>query len=131
MSWLDDSPPQGHLRYRIRRECLDTRYQWLSEEVHWPAKPEKRLWVRPPTRPLNTEVALEVESAARGTLEVQLYDVQGRIVLRRESQALGEGLDLVRLALGEARGPLVNGIYFVRVGDSAGQEATVRLVVLR
>jgi hypothetical protein len=31
MSWLDPSPPAGIPRYRIRRECLDTRFQWLSE----------------------------------------------------------------------------------------------------
>jgi hypothetical protein len=30
MSWRDESPVSG-VRYRIRRECVDTRYQWLSE----------------------------------------------------------------------------------------------------
>jgi hypothetical protein len=31
ISWLDISPPGGIPRYRIRRECLDTRFQWLSD----------------------------------------------------------------------------------------------------
>jgi hypothetical protein len=35
MSWTDTSPPAAEIRYRIRRECVDTRYQWLSDEVIW------------------------------------------------------------------------------------------------
>jgi hypothetical protein len=31
MSWRGTSPPSGTLHYRIRRECLDTRFQWLSD----------------------------------------------------------------------------------------------------
>jgi hypothetical protein len=35
MSWTDTSLPANEIRYRIRRESVDTRYQWLSEEVIW------------------------------------------------------------------------------------------------
>ncbi len=35
MSWTDTSPPAEEIRYRIRRECVDTRYQWLSGEAAW------------------------------------------------------------------------------------------------
>jgi hypothetical protein len=35
MSWLDEAPVVG-TRYRIRRECVDTYYQWLSEESDAP-----------------------------------------------------------------------------------------------
>lgn len=31
LSWLDGSPVAGDVHYRIRRECVDARYQWLSE----------------------------------------------------------------------------------------------------
>jgi hypothetical protein len=33
MSWTDPSPPAGLARYKIRRECLDTRFVWESAEV--------------------------------------------------------------------------------------------------
>ena len=33
MSRADDSPPAGHPRYKVRRECVDARYQWLSPEA--------------------------------------------------------------------------------------------------
>ena len=35
MSWVDDSSAGGPLRYRIRRESVDKRYEWLSDEVTW------------------------------------------------------------------------------------------------
>jgi hypothetical protein len=33
MSWTDPSAPTGPLHYRIRRESVDKRYEWLSEPV--------------------------------------------------------------------------------------------------
>jgi hypothetical protein len=35
MSWTDTSAPANEIRYKIRRESVDTRYQWLSDEVVW------------------------------------------------------------------------------------------------
>jgi hypothetical protein len=35
MEWIDTSPPAAEIRYRIRRESVDERYEWLSEEVVW------------------------------------------------------------------------------------------------
>jgi hypothetical protein len=35
MTWSDDTPASGPLRYRIRRESVDRRYEWLSDEVLW------------------------------------------------------------------------------------------------
>jgi hypothetical protein len=36
MSWLDPAPPAGDVRYRIRREHVDSRFQWTSEESDTP-----------------------------------------------------------------------------------------------
>ena len=36
INWTDDSPPAGYLRYKVRRECLDTRYAWESAAVSVP-----------------------------------------------------------------------------------------------
>lgn len=35
LSWSDDLVSTGPLRYRIRRESVDKRYEWLSDEVVW------------------------------------------------------------------------------------------------
>jgi hypothetical protein len=35
MSWTDASAASGLLRYRVRRESVDKRYEWLSDEVVW------------------------------------------------------------------------------------------------
>jgi hypothetical protein len=35
MEWIDSSPPAAEIRYRIRRESVDKRYELLSEEVVW------------------------------------------------------------------------------------------------
>jgi hypothetical protein len=53
LSWSDVSPAQDSLRYRIRRESLDSRYSWDSEEVSWDD----------PTPALLSLEALEVESS--------------------------------------------------------------------
>src|SRR5262249_3261073 len=34
--WIDPSPPSGALRYRILRNCVDKRYESLSDETVWP-----------------------------------------------------------------------------------------------
>jgi len=39
LEWTDTSEPADSIRYRIRRECVDTRYQWLSDETVWHDEP--------------------------------------------------------------------------------------------
>jgi hypothetical protein len=35
MSWTDDTPAGLPLRYRIRRESVDVRYEWVSNDIPW------------------------------------------------------------------------------------------------
>jgi len=35
LTWTDEAPLNEVLRYRIRRESVDKRYEWLSQEVVW------------------------------------------------------------------------------------------------
>jgi hypothetical protein len=35
LEWIDTSAPSDSIRYKIRRECVDNRYQWLSAETVW------------------------------------------------------------------------------------------------
>ncbi len=131
MSWTDTAPPAGVLRYRIRRESVDTRYQWESEEARWPSTSSR------PLRLARTDAAglsgeLELTGAAAGSLEVRLYDVQGRLVLKQHTVAGGSGRDAIRLDFGSVSPPLGAGIYFAAVRDATGNLAPpVRIVLLK
>jgi hypothetical protein len=132
MSWADASPPAGVLRYRIRRESVDQRYEWLSEEA---TSPPHSMKPRPSLRlasPVWASAEVEVSDAAAGTLELRVFDVQGRQVHEQSEVASGYGADRFRLELGaESRG-LASGIYFVRARDALGNEtAAVKFARLR
>ncbi|MGH7730920.1 MAG: T9SS type A sorting domain-containing protein, partial [Candidatus Eiseniibacteriota bacterium] len=138
LSWADDSPPGGHLRYKIRRESVDTAYLWESEEAHWPpAHEDQRLRLAVPG-PIRRQVggasavALELAGAAAGPLDVALYDLQGRLVLRQRPEWGGTDQDAIRIDLGLAERPLTPGIYFIRVQDTAGRSsAPLKIVILK
>ncbi len=70
-------------------------------------------------------VAFSLPVAGPATLE--LYDVQGRIVLRREVGSLGVGPHRMKL---DARGTLPAGVYAIRLRQGEHQ-ALVRAVVMR
>jgi len=132
MSWTDTSPPAGLLRYKIRRESVDTRYRWESPTVRAPDQ-GKGLVVRPPVGlPIARQGILELVNAAAGPLDLRLYDLQGRVVLRQQVIAAGSGEETIRFDLAEAPDRVRNGIYFAIVRDAAGQSSeAVKIVVLR
>jgi hypothetical protein len=132
MSWEDTEPMRGPVRYRLRRESVDRRYEWLSGEVSWPPGAGRRFRALPPRVPITGPLELVVEGAAAGPLRLRLYDVQGRLVGRQEVTASGQGRDEVRLGAGALPGLLSSGIYFLTMTDAAGAESeTARIVVLR
>ncbi len=154
VSWTDDSRTRGgrgdalvaddetdhgrgraHVRYKVRRDCLDTRYQWQSEEVSWPPRvandpPRHQPRLKPPLRPWRGDALLEVADAAPGAVQVALYDLQGREVMSERVERSGEGG--LQFPLDRAREPLRAGVYFARVRDASGAwSGAVRAVVLR
>ncbi len=154
VSWADDSRLRGgrgaalvaddetdhgrsraHVRYKVRRDCLDTRYQWESEEVSWPPRvahdpPRHQPRLKPPLRPWRGDAMLEVADAAPGAVQVALYDLQGREVMSERVERSAEGG--IRFPLDRAREPLRAGVYFARVRDASGAwSGAVRAVVLR
>ncbi len=134
MSWTDDSPPAGILRYRIRRESVDAAYRWESEETRWPPRSQRPLIVMRGAVPVAAHAPIEfaVQGAEPGPLEVRLYDLQGRRVAAQEAVAAGDGWDTVRLELGTAAPGLATGVYFLQVRDAAGRESgAAKVVVLR
>ena len=132
MSWADESPPAGVLRYKVRRESVDRRYEWLSEEATWPPhsmKPRPTLQL---ASPVWASAEIEVSDAAAGALELRVYDVQGRLVHKQSELATGSGAERFRLDLGMQSRGLSSGIYFVRARDAQGSEtAAVKFVRLR
>ena len=131
MSWADDSPPAGHARYKVRSECVDTRYQWESAETGWPDGGRKPIITGLIPNPVGAAVALVLAEAAPGAFKVRLYDLQGRVVLEQRAVASGERQRLT-LEIGAHPASLPNGIYFLRVTDAAGLESDpVKLVILR
>ena len=74
----------------------------------------------------------ELNDAAPGALDVQIYDVQGRLVDRQSEVAAAGEQKVFRLDLSTHRAGLRSGIYFVRVRDAIGQESNaVKTVLLK
>lgn len=132
MSWSDDSPPAGRPRYKIRRESLDARYVWESEEARWPGMgPRPRIRVTVPM-PIASRGRIELSLFALGPVELRLYDLQGRIVLVQQGAAGGTGQDAIVFDLRTASRPISNGVYFASVRDASGESSdVVKVLVLR
>jgi hypothetical protein len=138
-SWIDPGPPAGALRYRIRRESVDSRYQWLSDETLWPVDgppspgPGGRLLlVRASPNPSSSAMRFEVLNANAGPLDVQVYDLRGRLLLRQHPTASGIGRDALLIDAATAATPFAPGLYFLRVSDSSGKVSpTAKFVLLQ
>lgn len=133
MGWLDSNAPGGEvLRYRIRRECLDVRYQQVSaESAWWPRGPSLGLTLTG-AQPSDGELELLVVGAETGALELRVFDLQGREVARERAYANGAGQDRLRLSLQRPGESLPSAVYFVRVTDRTGRRsATLKAVVVR
>jgi hypothetical protein len=131
MSWLDRFPTSASVLYRIRRESVDTRYEWTSTATRWP--PAERapvlLWVASGAD--SRKARIEFSGAAMGPATLALYDLQGRRVLERGFTATAAERDSFELDLGAATPRLAAGIYFAQLRDAAGATSRgTKLVVL-
>lgn len=128
MAWADTSAPTGiALRYAIRRECRDVHYEWTSDEAAWePRGPSLALFVRG-GNPASDRIEFEVVGANAGALDVRLYDLQGREVIRQTLTAGGSGRDAASLAL---PGILPSGLYLLRVRAADGRLSSAMKVAI-
>lgn len=132
MSWRDGSPPRGVLRYRIRRESVDKRYEWVSGIAQWPRKCRKPLPLTLVSAAGSSRIELSLEGAVVGLVELQVYDLQGRSVMRQDVTVRGASQERLSLDLSSSDRRLPAGVYFARVKDISGAESNaVKLVVLR
>lgn len=138
MSWDDLSAPAGIARYRIRRECLDRQYQWLSEEGQSPvdvppdgSRGSLHL-VRASSNPSDALLRFSLLNASAGPLDVQVFDLRGRQLLRQTSTANGTGRDAIVVDLASFSAGPTAGLYFLRVTDSLGRVSpSVKIVFMR
>jgi hypothetical protein len=130
MSCTDSGAPAGEaLRYRVRRECKDTRYRWTSAESEWLPRSVRLGLLLRSGNPVSGPIAVEVLGANAGGLELQLYDLQGRIVARTRANVAGGGREA--LSLGAAQGRLRSGLYVLRAKSADGRRSDgLKVVVL-
>jgi hypothetical protein len=139
MSWTDVDADWDTLRYRVRRECMDKQYEWLSDEVLWtagvspsPFSGRRLLLVRASSNPAQSVVRFELLNASTGALSIRVYDVHGRLVLRQTSPASGSGRDTIQVDLGAANTAPGTGLFFLRVVDATGKVSpSAKFVLLR
>lgn len=132
MAWQDDSPPRGLLAYRIRRESVDKRYEWLSEEARWPRTGRRPLKLAFPDVIDEATLGLLLEDAPMGAVDLELYDLQGRLIGRQQAVVERAGVAEIRFDLSGVRGRLPSGVYFVRATDATGMPSNaVKFVLLR
>jgi hypothetical protein len=130
VSWTDIAAPKGTLRYKIRRESVDKRYEWTSVEAVWPPAGVSPFPIIKIPHTAALPMRVELEHVSSGSFEVGLYDVQGRQILFQRGIASGSGSDLLLLDESSASRPVTSGIYFLRVRDSLGNESAPAKVVL-
>jgi hypothetical protein len=119
MAWADTSAPAGvSLRYAVRRECRDTRYQWTSAQARWEPRGPSLTIVLRSVNPATNQIELEIVGANQGALDLRLYDLQGREVARHSARAAGAGRDAASLRLDGALRP---GLYLLRVRAADGR----------
>lgn len=138
MSWRDESPQGGLLRYKIRRECVDARYEWETPETPWPTNAWKaHLQVNLSQQVVNlgqggATLQLDLSGAKNGGLEVDLYDIQGRLVRREHHAASGTGQDTIHFSLSPGSRPLRPGMYFITVRElDSDRGGTARFLLLK
>jgi hypothetical protein len=134
MSYTDATPAgSNRLRYAIRRESVDKRYEWTGGARIWFPEPRRiKVWLPAGNPVRDGMLRLAVSGAAQGTLDVRIYDLMGREVWRVRPTAGGTGEDTLALRLSDAPRALRPGLYLLRVEDVAGHTAeTAKFVVLR
>lgn len=128
MSWADPSAPGGVLlRYAVRRECRDIRYQVTSADARWePRGPMLSLLLRG-ANPAGGRIDFDVVGADSGAMDVRLFDVQGRVVAHLALRATGAGRDAATLTLPAG---LQSGLYLLRVVAADGRATPPAKVAL-
>ena len=123
--WTDSTAqPGGRYRYRIRRDCVDVRYEAFSPTAAWSTSQPSILLLAHGANPAVDEFSIEIVGAAAGPATVRVYDVRGRAVLSLAYESSGLQSRSLSLAVPASSRP---GIYFVQVVDALGRRSRLCL----
>ena len=127
--WTDSAAsPDLAWRYRVRRESTDHRYRDLSPEAAWiPRSHGLHLSLVGGGNPSRGLYALEIRGVPDTGYAVEVYDVQGRSVLRLAVDSSGGGSVQVQLTL-PMPGMAASGIYFAQATTRSQRSNVVKLV---
>lgn len=130
MSAVDSTAPDGEvLRYRVRRECLDARFQWTSAEAVWLPHTARLAIALRSRNPAPDGLDVDLLGANTGAVSLELYDLQGRIVASARMTALGSGRDAVHVDL---RGIAHPGLYLLRARSADHRaSAATKIAIVR
>jgi hypothetical protein len=95
MAYTDEAPPKAVVRYRIRRESVDKRYEWLSEDVVWNGATATQLALQSAEASAD-RVTLIWQGAGAGALEATVERRTEETDWAALDAAIPEGADLLR-----------------------------------
>jgi len=133
LSFVDTlAPDNATLRYRIHRPHRDVRRTWTSEVSEEWLPTHTRIGVRlASANPVTSDLVAEATGIRAGSIELQLLDLQGRVVHRVRQPASGLGRDLLRVRLADVP-RLRSGLYLLRVTSGAARaSSSVKVAVIR
>ena len=88
--------------------------------------------IRTSSNPSDAVLRYQLLNASAGPLDVQVYDLRGRLLLRQRPTASGSGRDSIQIDLAAALSGASPGLYFLRVGDASGRSTPgAKFVLLR
>ena len=134
MSWTDTDVHPGwvqrdEIAYRIRRESVDLRYEWLSPIARFSPGQRRKMHLATPGFG-NGTLTLELSDAVGPEVAITVYDLAGRIVEQRRVQSGAGETQPMKLQLG-ANG-WRPGVYFVQARDQSGEVSeAAKFVYLR
>jgi hypothetical protein len=121
LRWDDRmNSPESVLRYRIRRDCLDARYEMLGpvSATSTINKPSLALTLES-GNPVSQSLRMALLGASAGPAHIQLIDSLGRLqAINANSDVSGPYARTIVTVQPESR--LRAGVYFVRAIDSSG-----------
>ena len=110
--FIDETPPKGTLHYRVKLRTADGRYDYGPvRTVEFPPRPDVQLH----PNPAREEVVLRLKESAGTTVRLQVWQVDGRLVLDRQwaataGQPFEQSLNLRALAPGAYACRIMHGL---------------------
>jgi hypothetical protein len=130
MNWIDTSVQLGWVQrdditYRIRRESVDLRYEWLSPIARFTNGPKRKMQIGTPGFSDGT-LTLDLSDVFEPEVAITIYSLAGRVVDQRTLQT-GAGDSRRQIQLGPG---LRAGVYFVRARVPSGAVSEASKFVL-